>query len=183
MILTCPCYEKLHIMLSLQLPDLKSWQKIPGAISETVPSLWGKVRWSTRSDLGTSQHLHLGQDTILPDLQSPSLHVQQCTNTNFQYFCSFCEKVFIEKLQPEFHVRKISIKKNDQKEHLSIIHRGPLKCRISLLNTSWLMMAEHEYWQFFHWGSIDCINSCHLASHFRSGLGATQARPPPSTQG
>ena len=34
-----------------------------------------------------------------------------CDNFNFSYYCSFCDKVFIETLQPEIHVRKISVKK------------------------------------------------------------------------
>ena len=98
-----------------------------------------------------------------------------CDNPNFSYYCSVYDKVFIETLQPEIHVRKISVKKNNQKEHLSPIHRGSHKCRNSLLKISWLMMVEYEYWQIFHWGSIDCINSYHLPSHFKSGLGLTQA--------
>ena len=37
-----------------------------------------------------------------------------CDNPNFSYYCSVYDKVFIETLQPEIHVRKISIKKQSE---------------------------------------------------------------------
>ena len=40
---------------------------------------------------------------------SPYNH-HYCSNTNFEYLCYKCDKVFMETIQSELHVRKISIK-------------------------------------------------------------------------
>ena len=72
-----------------------------------------------------------------------------CTNTNLEYFFYKCDEVFIKTYFLYIYFYKV--------------FRETL---------------QPEHWQFFHWGSIDWMNSCNLASHFRSGLGATQVRPP-----
>ena len=77
-----------------------------------------------------------------------------CTNTNFEYFFYKCDKVFIKTYFLYIYFYKV--------------FRETLR---------------PEHWQFFHWGSIDWMNSCNLASHFRSGLGATQVRPPQPSLG
>ena len=72
-----------------------------------------------------------------------------CTNTNLEYFFYKCDEVFIKTYFLYTYFYKV--------------FRETL---------------QPEYWQFFHWGSIDWMNSCNLASHFRSGLGVTRVRPP-----
>ena len=77
-----------------------------------------------------------------------------CTNTNLEYFFYKCDEVFIKTYFLYIYFYKV--------------FRETL---------------QPEHWQFFHWGSIDWMNSCNLASHFRSGLGATQVRPPQPSLG
>ena len=71
---------------SSDVPVSQSCQKNSRSTS-TLTTLWGEVRWSIRSDLGASQHF--------------------CTDTNFEYFCYKCDKVFMESIQPELSVRKL----------------------------------------------------------------------------
>ena len=144
MILTCPCYEKLHIMLSLQLPDLKSWQKNSrsnfwnSALTVRQGEMVHQIRPGNKSEFAFMTRIN----SITPKLSTRFQSICCCCdNPNFSYYCSVYDKVFIETLQPEIHVRKISVKKNNQKEHLSPIHRGSHKCRNSLLKISWLMMV------------------------------------------
>ena len=86
--------------------------------------LWVEVWWLTRSDLVTSQLFiyHKKQQT---HLQFPALvQLNFLTNTLLLLAISFCDKDFSDKLQSWLHVENISNKKNNQKEHLSLFHRG-----------------------------------------------------------
>ena len=68
---------RLHFFssnFSSQLPHSQSCQTNSRSTvwpTGTLPSLWGEVRWSTRSDLGTSQNLHSWQESTPSHLNSP----------------------------------------------------------------------------------------------------------------
>ena len=78
---------RLHFFsnFSSQLPHSQSCQTNSRSTvwpTGTLPSLWGEVRWSNWSDLGTSQHLHSWQETTPPHLNSP-ISITSCSTPDF----------------------------------------------------------------------------------------------------
>ena len=93
---SCSYYTDIQSQKSMATHELITHSRL------ILPAcLWVEVWWLTRSDLVTSQ-----------------------TNTLLLLAISFCDKDFSDKLQSWLHVENISNKKNNQKEHLSLFHRG-----------------------------------------------------------
>ena len=107
----------LFSYFSLQLPDLKSWQKNSrsnfwnSALTVRQGEMVHQIRPGNKSEFAFMTRIN----SITPKLSTRFQSICRCCdNPNFSYYCSVYDKVFIETLQPEIHVRKISIKKQSE---------------------------------------------------------------------
>ena len=85
--------------------------------TSTLPSLRGDMVHQIRpGNQSAFAFMTINNSTTLPTLTSCSrpyfspYNHHYCSNTDFEYFCYKSDKVFMETIQSELHVRKISIK-------------------------------------------------------------------------
>ena len=101
--------------MSLQMSLFHNHVKKNSRSNSTLPSLRGEMVHQIRPGNQSAFAFMTINNSTTPTLTSCSTpyfspyNHHYCTSTNFEYFCYKCDKVFMETIQPELHVRKISI--------------------------------------------------------------------------